>query len=95
MPKYHKLHRGSVLSLFILSSIASYFNPHMIYIAGLSLVGVIGYDVVCLLKEKHVKDHTPELARLTQVQNELVEKLQAVRDDATIGKLAETFRRNK
>lgn len=95
MWKFHKLQRGSALSLFIASSIASYFNPHMLYIAGLSLVGVIAYDIMCFLREKHGKDHSPELAQLKQVQNELVEKVQAIRDDASLGKLAETFRRNK
>lgn len=94
MPKFHKLHRGACLSLFVSSSIASYFNPHMLYIAGLSILGVIAYDIVCFLKEKSdVKDYGPEIEKLRAENVQVLEKLQDIRNDASIGKLAETFRR--
>lgn len=94
MPSFHKLQRGACLSLFVLSSIASYFNPHMLYIAGLSILGVMQYDFVCFLKQKtEVKDYGPEIERLRAENVEVLEKLQDIRNDASIGKLAETFRR--
>lgn len=66
----------------------------MFYIAGLSIVGVIAYDVVCFLKEKtNIKDYGPELEKLRADNIEVLEKLQDIRNDASIGKLAETFRR--
>lgn len=96
MPKYHKLQRGICLALFLASSIASYFNPHMLYIAALSIFGVAQYDIVCYLKEKTApKDFGPEIKEIKELQEDLVTKLQAIRDDASLGKLAETFRRNK
>lgn len=94
MPKFHKIDRGARLSLFIISSIASYFNPNMLYIAGLSIFGVIAYDIVCFLKEKSdIKDYGPEIDRLRAENIVVLEKLQDIRNDASIGKLAETFRR--
>lgn len=95
-PKYHKLQRSACLTLFVISSIASYFNPHMIYIAGLSILGVMQYDVVCFLKSKSdIKDYGPEIEKLRAENASVLEKLQEIRNDASIGKLAETFRRNK
>lgn len=95
MPKYHKLHRGSVLALFVISSIASFFNPHMLYIAGFSIIGVIAYDAICYLKEKAPKtDYGPEMEKLRVENIQVLEKLQDIRNDASIGKLAETFRRS-
>ena len=83
MPKFHKLQRGVCLALFILSSIASYFNPHMLYIAGLSIFGVVAYDIVCFLKERtNVKDYGPEIDRLRQENVQVLEKLQDIRNDA-------------
>ncbi len=94
MPKYHKIHRGVCLALFTVSSIASYFNPHMIYIAGYSVLGVIAYDVVCFFKQKtDIKDYGPEMEKLRQDNIQVLEKLQDIRNDASIGKLAETFKR--
>lgn len=94
MPKFHKLQRGVCLALFVISSVASYFNPHMLYIAGLSILGVISFDVVCFLKEKTaVVDYGPEIERLRKDNIMVLEKLQDIRNDASIGKLAETFRR--
>lgn len=93
MPKFHKIDRGARLSLFVLSSIASYFNPHMLYIAGLSILGVIAYDVVCFLKERHGKDYGPEIKELAARVEVAEHVAKEIRNDASIGKLAETFRR--
>ena len=94
MPKYHKIQRATVLALFPIASIASYFKPHLIPIAGLALIGVIAYDIICYLKQKtEVKDFGPEIERLKAENIQVLEKLQDIRNDASIGKLAETFRR--
>jgi hypothetical protein len=94
MPKFHKLQRGVCLALFIISSAASYLNPHMIYISGLSILGVISFDLICFLKEKTSPvDHAPEIERLRNENILVLQKLQDIRNDASIGKLAETFRR--
>lgn len=96
MPKFHKLQRGSCLSLFISSSIASYFNPHMLYIAGLSILGVICYDVVCYLKEKSVpKDYTQEIEEMKVQHAETYQMIKDMKDDVSIGKLASSFRRDR
>lgn len=93
MPKFHKLQRGSCLALFVISSIASYFNPHMIYIAGLSILGVIAYDIVCFFKEKHGKDFGPEIERLRTEVETTSQQIKEMKDDVSVAKLANTFRR--
>lgn len=94
MPSFNKLYRGTCLALFLASSIASYFNPHLIYIAGFSILGVISYDVVCFFKEKtKVTDYGAEIEILKASHVELAKQLQEIKNDASIGKLASTFQR--
>lgn len=94
MPKFHKLQRGICLALFTIAGAYSLYNPHVFKTAALSLIGVIAYDIVCYFKQKtEVKDYGPELERLRADNIEVLEKLQDIRNDASIGKLAETFRR--
>jgi hypothetical protein len=94
MPKFHKLQRGICLALFTIAGAYSLYNPHVFKTAALSLMGVIAYDIVCYFKQKtEVKDYGPELERLRADNIEVLEKLQDIRNDASIGKLAETFRR--
>lgn len=94
MPKYHKIQRSACLSLFISSSIASYFNPHMLYIAGFSILGVIAYDVVCLVKDKTaVKDFSQDIELIKASHSELAGQVQDIKNDSSIGKLASTFQR--
>lgn len=96
MPKYHKIQRGICLALFAASSILSCIQYHTnaVVIAGLSLVGVIAYDVVCYFKDvTKVKDFSEDIARVEASQIDLIAKVSDIRNDATIGKLAETFRR--
>lgn len=96
MPKYHKLQRAACLSLFVISSLASYIKPHLVPIAALSLIGVIAYDIVCYFKgQLQIKDNSVDMAKMAVIQEELVAKVADIRNDASIGKLAETFRRNK
>lgn len=91
---YQKLVKGAYLLLFVSSSVASYFHPHAILAAGLSLTGLIAHDVVCYLKDKtKVKDFGPEMDKIVASQEELIQKVADIRNDASIGKLAETFRR--
>lgn len=95
-PKYHILQRSACLALFVTSSIISFFNYHTnaVVIAGLSLIGVISCDIVCYLKDKtKVKDFTPEIENIQALQEDLIQKVADIRNDASIGKLAETFRR--
>lgn len=94
MPKFHKLQRGICLALFTIAGAYSLYNPHVFKTAALALIGVIAYDIVCYFKQKtEVKDYGPELERLRADNIEVLEKLQDIRNDASIGKLAETFRR--
>lgn len=94
MPKFHKLQRGICLALFTIAGAYSLYNPHVFKTAALALIGVIAYDIVCYFKQKtEVKDYGPELERLRAENIEVLEKLQDIRNDASIGKLAETFRR--
>lgn len=94
MPKFHKLQRGVCLTLFASSSIASYFNPHMIYIAGISLFGVICFDVICLFRDRtEVKDHTKELEQIQTVLEQNTQHIKEMKSDVSIGKLASTFRK--
>lgn len=94
MPKYHKLQRATCLALFAIASIASYFKPHLVPIAALALVGVVAYDLVSYLKHRaEPKDFSADIARLEQSQQDLISKVSDIRNDASIGKLAETFRR--
>lgn len=96
MPKFHKLQRGVCLSLFLVSSIISFTNYHTnaVIIAGLSLLGVISYDVVCFLKDKTaIKDFSSDIEQLKASHVELAGQLQDIRNDASIGKLASTFQR--
>lgn len=94
MPKFNKLQRGVCLSLFLISSISSYFNPHMLYIAGFSIFGVVAFDVVCFLKDKTaVKDYSADIEVLKSGYSVLAGQLQDIKNDASIGKLASTFQR--
>lgn len=94
MPKYHKLHRGICLALFTIASAYSLYNPHVFKTAALALIGVIAYDVVCYFKTKQdIKDYGPEIEKIREENAQVLEKLQDIRNDASIGKLAETFRR--
>lgn len=96
MPKYHKLQRGVCLALFLASSVASYFKPHLVPIAGLSLIGIVAYDIVCFFKEKHkFVDYSADIAQIKASQVELSGQVQDIRNDSSIGKLAETFKRNR
>jgi hypothetical protein len=93
MPKFHKLQRGVCLALFLSSSIVSYFNPHMILIAGLSLIGVVAYDVVCYLKEKSKpKDFGPEMEDLRGKLEQTVLHVQEMKNDVSVAKLSNSFR---
>lgn len=94
MPKFHKLQRGVCLALLVISSICSFFKPHLIPIAGLSLLGVIAYDVVCFFKEKtKVHDFGPEIAALKSRQDEIYQQVKEMKDDTSVAKLAHTFRK--
>lgn len=94
MPKYHKLHRGICLALFTIAGAYSLYNPHVFKTAALALIGVIAYDVVCYFKEHtKAKDYSEEIARVQASQEDLIAKVADIRNDASIGKLAETFRR--
>lgn len=96
MVKYHKLHRGACLSLFVISSVYSLFHYHTnaVAIAGLSLIGVIAYDVVCYFKDKSKQiDYSADIASIKASQEDLATKVGDIRNDASIGKLAEAFKR--
>jgi hypothetical protein len=96
MPKYHKLQRLVCLVLFAVSSVLSFFQYHTnaVHIAAISLIGVIAYDVVCYFKgQLQVKDHGADITRVEAAQEELIKKVQEIRDDSSIGKLAEAFKR--
>lgn len=94
MPKYHKLQRGICLALFTIAGAYSLYNPHVFKTAALALIGVIAYDIVCFLKSRgEVKDHGPEIEKVRAENLAILEKLQEIRNDASIGKLAETFKR--
>lgn len=94
MFNFNKLHRGACLSLFVASSIATYFKPHLVSVAGLALVGLVCYDIVCFLKEKSKQTNfAPDIAKMQASQEDLIQKVADIRNDASIGKLAETFRR--
>ena len=98
MPSFHKLQRGSCLALFVIASVYSilHYHTNAVSIAALSLLGVIAYDVVCFFKQKaEVKDFGPEIEKLRADNVEVLTKLKDIRDDASIGKLAETFKRNR
>lgn len=96
MWKFHKLQRGACLSLFVISSLYSIVTYHTnaVSIAALALIGIIAYDVVCFFKQKNdVKDYGPEIEKVKAENVAILEKLQEIRNDASIGKLAETFKR--
>lgn len=96
MPKFHKLQRGICLALFVASSITSciYYHTNAVTIAGLSLIGIVAHDVVCYFRDKSApNDYGPEIEKLREENVQVLEKLQDIRNDASIGKLAETFRR--
>jgi hypothetical protein len=94
MPKFHKLQRGICLALFAIAGSYSLYNPHAIKTAALALIGVIAYDIVCFFKEKSKpKDFEPEIEEIRKSQEELIQKVSDIRNDASIGKIAETFRR--
>jgi len=93
MPKYHKLHRGICLALFTIAGAYSLYNPHVFKTAALALIGVIAYDIVCLFKGQQTKDHSSDIQLLKDSQVELASQMKDIRNDASIGKLAETFRR--
>lgn len=96
MPKFHKLQRGICLALFTIAGAYSLYNPHCFKTAALALIGVIAYDVVCYFKQKaEPKDFSVQINELKATQEELIAKVQEIRDDSSIGKLAETFRRNR
>lgn len=94
MPKYHKLQRAVCLALFSLASVATYFKPHLASIAALSLIGVIAYDIVCYFKgQLQIKDNSSDVELLKASHVELAQQVQDIRNDASIGKLASTFKR--
>ena len=98
MPKYHKLQRGVCLALFLTSSILSciQFHTNAVIIAGLSLIGIIAYDIVCFFKEKHkFVDYGADIEQIKASQVELSGQVKDIRNDSSIGKLAETFKRNR
>lgn len=96
MPKFHKLQRGICLALFTIAGAYSLYNPHCFKTAALALIGVIAYDVVCYFKQKaEPKDFSVQINELKATQDILVEKMADIRNDASIGKLAESFRRGK
>lgn len=96
MPKFNKLQRGVCLSLFLISSVSSYFNPHMLYIAGFSIFGVVSFDIICFLKDKStVKDYSSDIEVLKSSCSLLAGQLQDIKNDASIGKLASTFQRKQ
>lgn len=94
MPKYHKIQRAVVLALFPIASVASYFKPHLIPIAGLALIGVIAYDIVCYLKEKNApKDFTNQIKELKDELTVTSQHVREMKDDVSVAKLANSFRR--
>ena len=94
MPKFHKLQRGVCLALFLISSVASYFNPHMLYIAGLSIFGVVAYDIICYLKGKAApKDYGPEIEEMKFKHEQTFQMIKEMKDDVSVAKLANSFRR--
>lgn len=96
MPKFHKIQRAACLSLFVISSVCSLVNYHTntVSIAALSLVGVIAYDVVCYFKgQLQVKDNSADVELLKASVVEVSSQMQDIRNDASIGKLAEAFKR--
>lgn len=94
MPKYHKLQRGICLALFTIAGAYSLHNPHVFKTAALALVGVICYDIVCYLKNKNdPKDHSPELAALSAKVDETSQHIKEMKDDVSVAKLANSFRR--
>lgn len=92
MPKFHKLQRGVCLALFTIAGAYSLYNPHVFKTAALALIGVIAYDIVCFLKEKHGKDHTNELKVLSDKVAETSQHIKEMKDDVSVAKLAHTFR---
>jgi len=96
VPKYHKLHRGICLALFTLAGTYSLINPHVFKTAALALIGVICYDVVCLLRQKsEVKDYGSEVKELSDKVAETAQHIKEMKDDVSIGKIANTFRRDR
>lgn len=96
IPKYHKLQRAVCLVLFAVSSVLSFFQYHTnaVHIAALSLVGVIAYDVVCYFKgQLQVKDTSADVEILKASVLEVTSQMKDIRNDASIGKLAEAFKR--
>lgn len=96
MPSFHKLQRAACLSLFVASSIISFIQYHTnaVIIAGLSLIGIIAYDIVCYFKgQLQIKDYSGRIDAMEASQQDLIDKVSDIRNDASIGKLAETFRR--
>ena len=93
MSNFKNLHRGSCLGLFVISGLWSCLNPHAIPVAAISVVGLIAYDVVCLLKEKHGKDHTVEINELKEQLATNTQYIKDMKDDVSVAKLANSFRR--
>lgn len=94
MPKYHKLHRGICLALFSIAGAYSLYNPHVFKTAALALIGVIAYDIVCYLKTKNdPKDHSQEIAILSAKLDETSQHVKEMKDDVSVAKLANSFRR--
>lgn len=96
MPKYHKLQRGACLALFVVSSVISCYQYHTnaVIIAGLSLIGVIAYDIVCYLKDKNApKDFTAQVKELQEKLEVTSQHVKEMKDDVSVAKLANSFRR--
>lgn len=96
MFKYHKLHRSICLALFTVAGAYSLYNPHVFKTAALALIGVIAYDIVCFLKSKsEVKDYGPEIEKLSATVSETSQQIKEMKDDVSIGKIANAFRRDR
>ena len=93
MWKFHKLQRGACLALFVTTSIASYFKPHLISVAGLSLIGVIAYDIICYLRVKSApKDFGPDIEVMKEQHAATYQMIKEMKDDVGVAKLANSFR---
>lgn len=81
--------------LFVSSSISSYFHPHLIPIAGLSVLGFIAYDAINFFREKHkpMKDLQPEVTELQVQILSLQEQFKDIKNDQSIAKIGNVIRR--
>ena len=94
MWKFHNLQRGVCLALFTIAGSYSLYNPHVFKTAALALIGVIAFDIVCFFKDKtRVKDYGSEIEVLRAKSEENSTQIKEMKDDVSVAKIANTFRR--